>query len=42
MRQTGMTTLAGLSPRERKVLELTGEGLTNRQIGERLLVLRRR
>jgi DNA-binding NarL/FixJ family response regulator len=30
--------LAGLSPRERTVLELIGEGLTNRQIGERLFV----
>ncbi len=30
--------MPGLSPRERQVLELIGEGLTNRQIGERLLV----
>jgi two-component system response regulator DevR len=30
--------LAGLSPRERKVLELIGDGLTNRQIGERLFL----
>ena len=30
--------LAGLTVRERKVLELIGEGLTNRQIGERLFV----
>jgi DNA-binding NarL/FixJ family response regulator len=30
--------LAGLSARERSVLELIGEGLTNRQIGERLLI----
>jgi DNA-binding NarL/FixJ family response regulator len=30
--------LAGLTARERKVLELIGEGLTNRQIGERLSV----
>ena len=30
--------LAGLSARERMVLELIGEGLTNRQIGERLFV----
>ncbi|MEO3764471.1 response regulator transcription factor [Streptomyces sp. B8F3] len=29
-------TLAGLSPRELDVLELIGEGLTNRQIGQRL------
>jgi DNA-binding NarL/FixJ family response regulator len=28
--------LAGLSPRERAILELIGEGLTNRQIGDRL------
>ncbi len=28
--------LSGLSPREREILELVGEGLTNRQIGERL------
>jgi DNA-binding NarL/FixJ family response regulator len=28
--------LAGLTPHERSVLELIGEGLTNRQIGERL------
>ena len=27
--------LAGLSKQERKILELIGEGLTNRQIGER-------
>ena len=30
--------LARLSPREREVLELIGEGLTNRQIGERLFL----
>ena len=30
--------LAGLTARERKVLELIGDGLTNRQIGERLSV----
>lgn len=30
--------LATLSPREREVLELIGEGLTNRQIGERLFL----
>jgi two-component system, NarL family, response regulator DevR len=30
--------LAGLTPHERGVLELIGEGLTNRQIGERLLI----
>ena len=34
----GHDRLAGLSARERKVLELIGEGLTNRQIGERLFV----
>jgi two-component system, NarL family, response regulator DevR len=28
--------LAGLSKQERKILELIGEGLTNRQIGERM------
>jgi DNA-binding NarL/FixJ family response regulator len=30
--------LAGLSAQERKILELIGEGLTNRQIGERLFL----
>lgn len=28
--------LSGLSPREREILGLIGEGLTNRQIGKRL------
>jgi two-component system, NarL family, response regulator DevR len=28
--------LAGLSPQERRILELIGEGLTNRQIGARM------
>jgi DNA-binding NarL/FixJ family response regulator len=28
--------LAGLSAQERRILELIGEGLTNRQIGERM------
>ncbi len=28
--------LAGLTSQERKILELIGEGLTNRQIGERM------
>src|SRR5579863_4206974 len=30
--------LAGLSPQERKILELIGDGLTNRQIGERMFL----
>lgn len=30
--------LAGLSEQERKILELIGEGLTNRQIGERMFL----
>jgi DNA-binding NarL/FixJ family response regulator len=30
--------LAGLSDQERRVLELIGEGLTNRQIGERMFL----
>jgi DNA-binding NarL/FixJ family response regulator len=30
--------LAGLSPQERRILELIGDGLTNRQIGERLFL----
>jgi DNA-binding NarL/FixJ family response regulator len=30
--------LAGLTDHERKILELIGEGLTNRQIGERLFL----
>ena len=30
--------LAGLTARERKILELIGDGLTNRQIGERMSV----
>jgi DNA-binding NarL/FixJ family response regulator len=34
----GRDPLAGLSARERTVLELIGEGLTNRQIGERLFL----
>ena len=34
----GHDRLAGLTARERKVLELIGDGLTNRQIGERLSV----
>jgi two-component system response regulator DevR len=31
-------TLAALTPREREILELIGEGLTNRQIGNRLFL----
>ena len=34
----GHDRLGGLTARERKVLELIGDGLTNRQIGERLSV----
>ncbi len=34
----GYERLAGLTARERKILELIGEGLTNRQIAERLSV----
>jgi DNA-binding NarL/FixJ family response regulator len=30
--------LAGLSAQERRILELIGEGLTNRQIGERMFL----
>jgi two-component system, NarL family, response regulator DevR len=30
--------LAGLTPHERSVLQLIGQGLTNRQIGERLFL----
>ncbi|MFG2004479.1 response regulator [Spirillospora sp. NPDC048911] len=35
-RQERKDPLAGLSDQERQVLELIGEGLTNRQIGERM------
>jgi DNA-binding NarL/FixJ family response regulator len=40
LRSHGQTQdrLAGLSEQERKVFELIGEGLTNRQIGERLFL----
>ena len=34
----GTDPLAGLTDQERKILELIGEGLTNRQIGERLFL----
>lgn len=30
--------LAGLSPQERRILELIGDGLTNRQIGEKMFL----
>ena len=30
--------LAGLSAQERRILELMGEGLTNRQVGERMVL----
>jgi DNA-binding NarL/FixJ family response regulator len=30
--------LAGLTPQQRRILELIGEGLTNRQIGERMFL----
>jgi DNA-binding NarL/FixJ family response regulator len=30
--------LAGLTPQERRILELIGEGLTNRQIGEKMFL----
>ena len=35
---TQQDPLAGLTPQERRILELIGEGLTNRQIGERLFL----
>ncbi|MDQ1688617.1 MAG: hypothetical protein QOK42_1592 [Frankiaceae bacterium] len=35
---TAVDPLAGLSEQERRVLDLIGEGLTNRQIGERLFL----
>jgi DNA-binding NarL/FixJ family response regulator len=37
-RDRGRDPLAGLTEQERKILELIGEGLTNRQIGERLFL----
>jgi len=36
--EQGVTELSGLNDRERQVLELVAEGLTNRQIGERLFL----
>ena len=30
--------LAGLTPQERRILDLIGEGLTNRQIGEHMFL----
>lgn len=36
--QTATDPLAGLTRQERRILELIGEGLTNRQIGERLFI----
>ena len=37
-KRPGRDPLAGLTDQERKILELIGEGLTNRQIGERLFL----
>ena len=37
-REARKDPLAGLSDQERQILELIGEGLTNRQIGERLFL----
>jgi DNA-binding NarL/FixJ family response regulator len=37
-RQTRKDPLSTLSDQERQILELIGEGLTNRQIGERLFL----
>jgi DNA-binding NarL/FixJ family response regulator len=37
-RQTRKDPLAALSDQERQILQLIGEGLTNRQIGERLFL----
>jgi DNA-binding NarL/FixJ family response regulator len=36
--EAGQHDTAGLTPREREILELIGEGLTNQQIGERLVI----
>ena len=38
LRRPKRDPLAGLSPQERRILELIGEGLTNRQIGERMFL----
>jgi DNA-binding NarL/FixJ family response regulator len=35
-RQAIEDPLSGLTPQERRIVELIGDGLTNRQIGERL------
>jgi len=37
-RATAKDPLAGLTEQERRILELIGEGLTNRQIGERMFL----
>jgi two-component system, NarL family, response regulator DevR len=37
-RARGEDPLAGLTGQERRILELIGEGLTNRQIGERMFL----
>jgi DNA-binding NarL/FixJ family response regulator len=37
-KRSGRDPLAGLTEQERKILELIGQGLTNRQIGERLFL----
>ena len=37
-KRPGRDPLAGLTDQERRILELIGEGLTNRQIGERLFL----
>jgi len=37
-RMTSVDPVASLSAQEKRVLELIGEGLTNRQIGERMFL----
>jgi DNA-binding CsgD family transcriptional regulator len=37
-RSVSKVSLAGLTPQERRILELIGDGLTNRQIGERMFL----